>query len=102
MLTGTSGADVAILVVSSEPREFDAGMSLEEGLIREHALLAFTMGVKQIIVCLNKMDAKGVDYREQKYNAVKGVVSPYLAKVGFNQNNVQFIPISAYNGDNLI
>ena len=55
MITGTSGADVAILVIATSSGEFEAGISIG-GQTREHALLAFTMGVKQMIVCLNKMD----------------------------------------------
>ncbi len=62
MITGTSQADVAILMIASPPGEFESGWS-KEGQTREHALLAFTMGVKQMIVCCNKMDAKGADYK---------------------------------------
>ncbi len=61
MITGTSGADVAILVIATSIGEFEAGIS-KEGQTREHVLLAFTMGVKQMIVCLNKMDDKSVNY----------------------------------------
>src|SRR5690242_19121148 len=55
MITGTSQADVAILVIASPPGEFEAGIS-KNGQTREHALLAFTLGVKQMIVVINKMD----------------------------------------------
>ncbi|CAH1798235.1 unnamed protein product, partial [Owenia fusiformis] len=55
MITGTSQADCAILTVSSSPDEFEAGIS-ENGQTREHALLCYTLGVKQLIVCANKMD----------------------------------------------
>ncbi|RLN87308.1 hypothetical protein BBJ28_00022664, partial [Nothophytophthora sp. Chile5] len=55
MITGTSQADCAILVVASGVGEFEAGIS-KEGQTREHALLAFTLGVKQMIVAINKMD----------------------------------------------
>merc|ERR1712228_988642 len=53
MITGTSQADCAILVVASGVGEFEAGIS-KEGQTREHALLAFTLGVKQMIVAVNK------------------------------------------------
>jgi elongation factor 1-alpha len=55
MITGTSQADCAILMIASPQGEFEAGIS-KEGQTREHALLAFTLGVKQMIVCANKMD----------------------------------------------
>jgi elongation factor 1-alpha len=63
MITGTSQADVAILMIASPAGEFEAGIS-KDGQTREHALLAFTMGVKQMVVCLNKMDDKSVNYSE--------------------------------------
>merc|ERR1712032_1343319 len=64
MITGTSQADVAILMIASPSGEFESGWS-KEGQTREHALLAFTMGVKQMICCCNKMDAKGADYMKK-------------------------------------
>merc|ERR1711912_22422 len=73
----------------------------KEGQTREHALLAFTMGVKQMIVCCNKMDAKGADYKEERYNEIKAEVSGYLKQVGYKVDTVPFIPISGWTGDNL-
>jgi len=55
MITGTSQADVAILVVPAGKGEFEAAFS-KEGQTREHALLAFTLGLKQMICAINKMD----------------------------------------------
>jgi len=101
MITGTSQADVAILMIASPSGEFEAGWS-KEGQTREHALLAFTMGVKQMIVCCNKMDAKGADYKESRYNEIKAEVSAYLKQVGFKVETVPFIPISGWNGDNML
>jgi elongation factor 1-alpha len=101
MITGTSQADVAILMIASPSGEFESGWS-KEGQTREHALLAFTMGVKQMIVCCNKMDAKGADYKEQRYKEIQAEVSLYLKQVGYNIANVPFIPISGWNGDNML
>jgi len=101
MITGTSQADVAILMIASPSGEFEAGWS-KEGQTREHALLAFTMGVKQMIVCCNKMDAKGADYKEQRFTEIKDEVSSYLKQVGYKVDNVPFIPISGWNGDNML
>ena len=101
MITGTSQADVAILMIASPSGEFESGWS-KEGQTREHALLAFTMGVKQIICCCNKMDAKGADYKEERYTEIKNEVSGYLKQVGYKIDGVPFIPISGWVGDNML
>ena len=101
MITGTSQADVAILMIASPSGEFESGWS-KEGQTREHALLAFTMGVKQMIVCCNKMDAKGADYKEERYNEIKNEVGLYLKQVGYKIDTVPFIPISGWVGDNML
>ena len=101
MITGTSQADVAILMIASPSGEFEAGWS-KEGQTREHALLAFTMGVKQMIVCCNKMDAKGADYKEERYLEIKAEVTAYLKQVGYKVDTVPFIPISGWVGDNML
>jgi elongation factor 1-alpha len=81
MITGTSQADVAMLVVSSAKGEFEAGIS-EQGQTREHALLAYTLGVKQMLVLINKMDATSTNYSQERYEEVKREISAYLSKVG--------------------
>ena len=101
MITGTSQADAAILVIASGTGEFEAGIS-GDGQTREHALLAFTLGVKQMIVAVNKMDDKSVNYSQARYEEIKKEVSMYLKKVGYNVEKVQFIPISGWVGDNMI
>jgi len=101
MITGTSQADVAILIVASGTGEFEAGIS-KEGQTREHALLAFTMGVKQMIVAVNKMDDKSVNYGEGRFNEIKKEIGDYLKKIGYNPDKIPFIPISGWVGDNMI
>ncbi|WCJ21101.1 Elongation factor 1-alpha [Euphorbia peplus] len=54
MITGTSQADCAVLIIDSTTGGFEAGIS-KDGQTREHALLAFTLSVKQIICCCNKV-----------------------------------------------
>ena len=54
-------------MIATPQGEFEAGIS-KEGQTREHALLAFTLGVKQMIVCMNKIDEKSVNYSEERYN----------------------------------
>jgi len=101
MITGTSQADVAILVIASGEGEFEAGIS-KNGQTREHALLAFTLGVKQMIVVVNKMDDKSVNWSEKRFNEIKEEVSTYLKKVGYNPEKIPFVPLSGWLGDNMI
>jgi len=99
MITGTSQADVAVLVIDSAPGGFEGGWATE-GQTKEHALLAFTLGVKQMIVALNKMDSCA--YSESRYNDIKEEVSGYLKKVGYKPAKIPFVPISGWVGDNMI
>jgi elongation factor 1-alpha len=99
MITGTSQADAAILVIASAPGEFEAGIS-KDGQTREHALLAFTLGVKQMIVATNKMDA--INFSEERYDEICREMKTYLKKVGYNVEKIKFVPISGWNGDNMI
>lgn len=101
MITGTSQADVAILIVAAGKGEFEAGIS-KDGQTREHALLAYTLGVKQIIVGVNKMDDKSVNYEEGRFNEIKTEVSNFLKRIGYNPDKIPFIPISGWVGDNMI
>jgi elongation factor 1-alpha len=101
MITGTSQADCAVLVVAAGTGEFEAGIS-KNGQTREHALLAFTLGVKQMIVAVNKMDDKSVNFGQPRYEEIKKEVSAYIKKIGYNPEKVPFIPISGWNGDNML
>jgi len=100
MITGTSQADVAVLVVASGQGEFEAGIS-DNGQTREHALLAFTLGVKQIIVLVNKMDSESVNWSQTRFNEIKEEVEGFLTKIGYKPG-MQFVPISGWLGDNMI
>merc|ERR1712151_1186371 len=101
MITGTSQADAAVLMIASGEGEFESGFS-KDGQTREHALLAQTMGVKQMIVAINKMDDKSVNYSEARYKEIRGELETYLKKVGYNPAKIEFIPISGWEGDNMI
>ena len=101
MITGTSQADAAVLVIDSSQGGFEAGIS-KDGQTREHALLAFTLGVKQLLVAVNKMDDVTVMYGEGRYTEIKQEVSGYLKKVGYKPMKIPFIPISGWAGDNMI
>jgi elongation factor 1-alpha len=101
MITGTSQADVDMLVVSSAKGEFEAGID-EQGQTREHALLAFTLGVKQMIVLVNKMDSESVGWSEERYKEIKEAVIQFLKRIGWKADDIPFIPISGWTGDNML
>ena len=99
MITGTSQADCAILIIAAGTGEFEAGIS-KDGQTREHALLAYTLGVKQLIVAINKMDT--TKWSEERYTEIIKETSNFIKKVGYNPKTVPFVPISGFNGDNMI
>ena len=99
MITGASEADASVLVISVKPGETEAATE-PGGQAREHAFLARTLGVSQMIVALNKMDDSG--YSEARYKEVKEIAEKMLKLVGYNTSKVQFIPVSGWKGDNLI
>ncbi|XP_078670778.1 elongation factor 1-alpha-like [Branchiostoma floridae x Branchiostoma belcheri] len=101
MITGTSQADCAVLIVAGGTGEFEAGIS-KNGQTREHALLAYTLGVKQLIVAVNKMDSTTPPYSEARFEEITKEVGNYIKKVGYNPATVAFVPISGWHGDNML
>jgi len=101
MITGTSQADCAVLIVAASTGEFEAGIS-KNGQTREHALLAYTLGVKQMIVGVNKIDNTEPPYSEQRFEEIKKEVQGYIKKVGYQPKAVAIVPISGWVGDNMI
>merc|ERR1712000_264667 len=99
MITGTSQADCAILIIAAGTGEFEAGIS-KDGQTREHALLAYTLGVRQLIVAINKMDT--TQWSEARYQEIIKETSNFIKKVGFNPKTVAFVPISGFHGDNML
>ncbi|KAF8760922.1 response stimulus [Rhizoctonia solani] len=99
MITGTSQADCAILIIAGGTGEFEAGIS-KDGQTREHALLAFTLGVRQLIVAVNKMDT--TKWSEDRFNEIIKETSNFIKKVGYNPKQVAFVPISGWHGDNML
>ncbi len=91
MITGASQADAAILVVSAKD-------GVQEQT-KEHMYLAKVLGIQQIIVAINKMDA--VNYDESKYKQVKEDVGKILQTLGYKVDEIPFVPVSAYVGDNV-
>jgi elongation factor 1-alpha len=100
MVTGASQADGAILFISAKRGEYEAGTN-PGGQTREHAFLAKTLGVDQMVVAVNKMDDPSVDWSEQRYEEVKDGISRLLKMVGYDTSKIHFIPTSGWTGDNL-
>merc|ERR1712212_57174 len=100
-ITGTSQADCAVLIVAAGTGEFEAGIS-KNGQTREHVLLCFTLGVKQLVVAVNKMDSTEPKYSEARFKEIQKEVSAYVKKVGYNPATVPILPISGFNGDNML
>jgi len=98
MITGASQADAAILVVSGKKGEMEVGIAAN-GQTREHAYLAQTLGVKQIVVAVNKADI--YDYSEGRFNECKEAIGDLLSSIGFKLKDVPFIPTSGMQMENL-
>ena len=93
MITGASQADAAVLLCAAND-----GVNAQT---KEHAFLAKVLGVKQLIVHVNKMDISGVDWSEDKYKAACTEVGNLLKMAGFKPDDVPMIPASSLNGDNV-
>ncbi len=100
MITGASQADVAILVVSGKKGEFEVAVG-PGGQAREHAYLARTLGVKNLVVAINKMDDQTVKYSEERYKECRKELEGLLKTVGFDVTKIPFVPTSGWLGDNL-
>jgi len=91
MITGASQADAAILVCAAKE-----GVQSQT---KEHVFLARTLGITQLIIAVNKIDE--VNYDKARYEAVKAELSTLLKMVGYKPDEMNFIPTSAFKGDNL-
>jgi len=100
MVTGASQADGAILFVSAKKGEFEAGIG-PGGQTTEHAFLAFTLGVNQLVVAINKMDDPSVNWSQGRYEEIKNEISRMLKTVGYKVEKFPFVPTSGWTGDNL-
>ena len=99
MITGASEADCAVLVLSAKEVETDTAIA-PGGQAREHAFLLKSLGEAQIIVAVNKMDS--ADYKEDAYKAVVEKGRELVKQCGYKPDNVPFIPVSGWKGDNLV
>eukprot|EP00004_Rigifila_ramosa_P006029 TRINITY_DN1670_c0_g1_i2.p1 TRINITY_DN1670_c0_g1~~TRINITY_DN1670_c0_g1_i2.p1 ORF type:complete len:707 (+),score=173.96 TRINITY_DN1670_c0_g1_i2:1837-3957(+) len=99
MIGGASQADVGVLVISARKGELETGFD-RGGQTREHAMLAKTLGVRKLIVVINKMDT--YDWGIERFQECEGKIAPYLKQIGYNvQKDVTFIPVSGLGGENL-
>lgn len=89
MVTGASHAEAAILVI-------DSAEGVQENS-RRHGYLLWMLGIKKIVVAINKMDL--VDFKEETYNSIVKEYSDYLAGIGVKA--MAYIPVSGHEGDNI-
>ncbi|OYT46079.1 MAG: translation elongation factor EF-1 subunit alpha [Desulfurococcales archaeon ex4484_42] len=101
MITGASQADVALLVVSAKPGEFEAGMS-PEGQTREHIMLAYTMGITQVVVAITKMDITEPPWSKERYEQIVKDLKKFMGRLGYKVDKIPFVPVSGWTGDNII
>ena len=93
MITGTSQADAGVLVIAAP-----------EGIMaqtKEHLWLAKVLGVQQLIIAINKMDATSNPYDSARYEKVKTEIQKMLPMVGYRLDSVAIVPVSALKGDNV-
>merc|ERR1712025_746839 len=112
MISGAAQADVAVLMVPADGnfttaiQKGDIKSAEIQGQTRAHARLLNLLGVKQLLVGVNKMDSDVAGYKEERYNEIADEMRHMLAKVGwkddFVKNSVPILPISGSKGDNLI
>jgi len=91
MITGASQADAAVLVMDVVEKV--------QPQTREHVFLSRTLGINQLIVLINKMDR--VNYEKKEYDAAKDALAKILRMVGYKVEEIPFIPVSAYYGENI-
>lgn len=105
MIGGASQADIGILVISARKGEFETGFE-RGGQTREHAMLAKTSGVRQMVVVINKLDDPSVlnpdgSWSNERFMECKTKLEPYLKQVGWNPKSLVWIPVSGITGHNL-
>lgn len=98
MITGAILADIALLVVSSRLGEYEAGFE-RGGQTMEHVILCRALGVKQIIVLINKMDVDNWD--ETRFITIKNCLNKFIKNTGYSSKRITYIPVSGLTGQHL-
>jgi len=98
MISGISrDIDIAVLLVSAIENEFIS--SFNKGMLKEHLILSKSVGIKNLIILVNKMDV--IQWNEIKYTEIKNTINKFLKYINWVENTY-FIPISSYNGEGII
>jgi len=108
MISGASQADVALLMVPATKGEFETSIAKGnhkkgeiQGQTRQHARLCHLLGIEQLLVGVNKMDDKTVEFKQERFEEIKSEVEKMLTKIGYKTKKIPFIPMSGFKGDNL-
>jgi len=111
MIGGASQADVALLMVPADKGGFEVAIQkgnhkkgLVKGQTRQHAQLCYLLGIKKVIVGINKMDSKSVKYDQKRYEEIRVEMLKMLERFGYknSEKTIPVIPMSGWHGDNLI
>jgi len=112
MITGASQADVAMIMVPADGNFTTAiqrgnhKAGEVQGQTRQHSRLINLLGVKQIIIGVNKMDCDTAGYKQSRFDEIANEMRNMLVKVGwkkdFVEGGVPYMPISGWMGDNLL
>jgi bifunctional enzyme CysN/CysC len=89
MVTGASTADLAVILIDARK-----GVLVQT---RRHSYLAKLIGIKNIVLAVNKMDL--IDYDRQKYDSIVTDYTAFAASIGIE--NFVPMPISGFKGDNI-
>lgn len=98
MISGASQAECAVLVIDAHTGAFEKGF--ENGQTKEHAVIARSLGVTQLVVAVNKLDM--VNWSLERFKDIYYKMINYLISIGFKEHNITFVPISGLKGINLI
>ncbi|PVV02515.1 hypothetical protein BB560_003028 [Smittium megazygosporum] len=98
MISGASQADIAILVIDTTLGGFESGFE-RDGQTREHTMLLKSLGIKSLIIAMNKMETS--DWSKARFEEIRTKLMPFLLTTGFEKDSIRFIPVSGIKGVNL-
>ncbi len=94
MISGASYGEAALLLVSAKK---DEGIRDQT---KRHLFISRMLGIDQLVVAVNKMDT--VKYNQERFEEIKSGLSGFIERIGFQKDNIHFVPVSAYRGENLV